>query len=269
MPILDSNEKITPRSVVRHRPIIEGTAPYAKASASIRNTGEPVTNVPPLTQRASRPRTADVLEQEDEWELRRDIYTTNDTRISSTGPIRRAVVPVGSLPKTPRPSMTYTKEKTWWQAHPLFYLGIGMMCMLLAWMALSAALGWFNTVLDDIHYGRPRTYQVDARVGHNEQTGIASHFIAINLNRHVEIIEIPGGDAAHTRIFVGPQLYGSNDDLVPVTLKFVDVNGDHKPDMLVDFQGTQLVYINDQGSFRPMTAAEHDQVEQFLQQHHP
>ena len=32
-----------------------------------------------------------------------------------------------------------------------------------------------------------------------------------------------------------PQLYGTGADLVPVTLKFEDVNGDHLPDMIVMF----------------------------------
>jgi hypothetical protein len=144
-----------------------------------------------------------------------------------------------------------------------------MIVMLLLWTVLSAIFGWVTTVLDDIHYGRPRTFQTDAWVGHNEQTGIPSHFIAINLNRHLEIIEIAGGDAAHTHIYTGPQLYGANDDLAPVTLKFIDVNGDHKPDMLVSFQGSRLVFINDQGGFRPLLPSERAPVEQFLQRTQP
>ncbi len=47
------------------------------------------------------------------------------------------------------------------------------------------------------------------------------------------MIEFPGGDAVHARIYLGPQLYGSGSDLVPVTLSFVDVSGHHQPDMLV------------------------------------
>ncbi len=60
--------------------------------------------------------------------------------------------------------------------HPLLYLGVGMLGMLVLWMLLSAALGWFNTTLDDFRYGRPRTFQTDAWVGHNEQNGVKSHF---------------------------------------------------------------------------------------------
>ena len=140
-----------------------------------------------------------------------------------------------------------------------------MLAMLALWTLLISAIAWYNTTMDDIHYGRPRTFQVDAFVGHNESTGMPSHFIAINLHGHIEVIEFPGGDAAHARIYVGPELYTSGNDLVVVTLKFIDVNGDHKPDMIVSFQGSQVVFINDQGTFRPLRPEERHQVEQFLQ----
>jgi hypothetical protein len=142
---------------------------------------------------------------------------------------------------------------------------MGMIVMLILWALLSMVFGWLTTLSDDLRYGRPRTFQTDAWVGHNEQTGVPSHFVAINLNRHIEVIEIQGGDAAHTRIYSGPQLYGATDDLVPVTLSFVDVNGDHRLDMLVNFQGSRMVFINDGESFRPLLPAERQPVEQFLQ----
>jgi len=130
-------------------------------------------------------------------------------------------------------------------------------------MVLSAWTTW----QDDIHYGRPRTFQCDAVVGHADSPQNPSHFIALNLHGRIEIIELPGGDAAHARVYLGPQLYGTDADLVPVTLSFIDVNGDQQPDMIIHFQGTQVVFINDQGSFRPLRPDERAPVEQFLQQH--
>jgi hypothetical protein len=82
---------------------------------------------------------------------------------------------------------------------------------------------------------------------------------------HVEIIEIAGGDPAHTHIYNGPQLYGPDADLAPVTLNFVDMNGDHKPDMIVTFQESRIIFINDHDTFRPMLPTERSQVEQALQ----
>jgi hypothetical protein len=94
-----------------------------------------------------------------------------------------------------------------------------------------------------------------------------SHFIALNLHGRIEVIEFPGGDGSKARIYLGPQLYGTDADLLLVTLTFVDVNGNHRPDMIVRFQNTQIVFINDQGGFRPATPDEFHAVERYLQQH--
>jgi len=60
-------------------------------------------------------------------------------------------------------------------------------------------------------------------------------------------------------------LYGSDADLIPVTLSFIDVNSDKKLDMMITFQGTHVVFINDQGGFRPLRQEEREGVERFLQ----
>jgi len=152
---------------------------------------------------------------------------------------------------------------------------------MLATLALIAVLSivttWFTTTLNDLRYGRPRTFQVDAYVGHNEPPGMPSHFLAVNLHGRIEIIELPGGDASHARIYIGPQLYGSDADLIPVTLSFIDVNGDHKPDMIINFHSIgwlgfsnaeqHLVYINENGGFRPAQPDELPAVEHYLKQH--
>jgi len=52
-----------------------------------------------------------------------------------------------------------------------------------------------------------------------------------------------------------------------VTLSFVDVNGNHHPDMIIHFQDTNIVYMNDQEGFRPANASEIQAVEQYLKQH--
>ena len=228
MPELTAAEKIAPRSVLRHRPL--GTT---RAQSSI----------PPVAQRASRLR-PQAKAQDDE-----------DTQGRTTG------VQTGQ----PR------------RVHPLLYLGVGMLVMLAVGTGLSFVVPWAHTTLDDLRYGHPRTFQVDAFVGHNEQAGMPTHFIALNLNRHIMIIELPGGDPAHARIYSGPVLYGSGDDLVPITLNFADVNGDHKPDMIIHlhYQGwfgfsdseQDMVFINENGGFRPAHPDELPEIERYLQQH--
>lgn len=135
--------------------------------------------------------------------------------------------------------------------HWLVFAGIAMFIMILGWLVFSALGSWWQTTQDDWHYGRPRTFQVDQVVGHNDSAATPSHFIAMNLNRHILIIEIPGGDPSKTRMFSGPTLLGPGQDLTPVTLTFRDVNGDGKPDMIVNIQDTHVIYLNVNGTFQP------------------
>lgn len=135
--------------------------------------------------------------------------------------------------------------------HWLIFVGLSMFVMIVGWLMFSALSNWWTTTQDDWHYGRPRTYQVEAVVGHGDSKANPSHFIAINLNRHIAVIEIPGGDVSKTRIFNGPTLIGPGQDLTPVTLSFQDVNGDGKLDMVVNVQDTHFVFLNEKGTFVP------------------
>src|SRR6266487_4661311 len=58
----------------------------------------------------------------------------------------------------------------------------------------STRMGTSARHLDIWHYGYPRTYQTDAVVGHGDSLAHPSHFIAINLDGHLEVIELSGGD---------------------------------------------------------------------------
>ncbi|MBV8695560.1 MAG: hypothetical protein JO125_00420 [Chloroflexi bacterium] len=242
MPVLATEDKIAPKSILRHRPIGDGKT-------------DAITTGAPIVPRASRSRASDTVEEVVEWQK------DDQKGVGQNKPAaRRVAPPPKSSPTMPRSKKPPLQGHGQQQIHPLLYLGIGMLAMLVLWMALSALFGWFATTLDDLHYGRPRTFQTDAWVGHNEQTGVPSHFIALNLHGRIEVIELPGGDGTRARIYVGPQLYGSGSDLVPVTLSFKDVNGDHKPDMIVHFEGNYVVFINDQGGFRPPQPSEHYSV---------
>ncbi len=132
----------------------------------------------------------------------------------------------------------------------LLPVGLGMILMLFVVVLGQWVLGWVQTSWDDLHYGRPRTFQMDAFVGH-ETGSVPSHFIALNLQGQVEIIELPGGDATHARMYLGPHMYGEGSDLVPVTLRFVEGVHPHHPDMLILFQNTQVVFRNAGGTFAP------------------
>lgn len=132
---------------------------------------------------------------------------------------------------------------------PLVPVLIGAVVTILLVMALTAFSSWWRVYQDDLHYGRPRTSQIDAVVGQGDSQTNPTHFIFLNLRRHVQIIEIPGGDASKTRIFVGPVLFGDGQDLTPVTGETRDVNGDGKPDLVVHIGDQQIVYLNDGTTF--------------------
>ncbi len=141
-------------------------------------------------------------------------------------------------PPAPRPRVPW-----------LLWAGVAILIMLLGYVAVSVLGSWWQTTQDDWHYGRPRTFQIDAVVGHGDSPAHPSHFIVLNLQGRIEVIEFPGADPTHARLYLGPMLLGKGADLAPVTLSFQDVNGDGRPDMLIHVQDSTFVFLNDPGGF--------------------
>jgi hypothetical protein len=139
---------------------------------------------------------------------------------------------------------------------PWLTLLLGMALMALLVVGVGKFGTWWQIHQDDVTYGRPRTFQLDAVVGHNDSASNPTHFIFMNLNRHVIIIEMPGGDASHARVYLGPVLFGDGQDLTPVTGEIKDVNGDGKPDLVVFIQDQRIVFINTGSAFRPLQPGE-------------
>lgn len=156
----------------------------------------------------------------------------------------------GIASKAIAPSMS--KGVRYARRFPLVAIILGMTMMALLAFTLSTIGSWWQMHQQDITYGRPRTFQVDAVVGHNDSMANPSHFMFLNLNRHVIIVEIPGGDSSKARIYNGPTLFGDGQDLTPVTAEFKDVNGDGRLDMIVHIQDQTLVYLNDGTQFQPL-----------------
>lgn len=157
----------------------------------------------------------------------------------------------GGLPSTaPTKSATSTpKTRSYPHAHPLVLVGLAMAATVILMIMFQIALSMVTTTYDDLKFGRPRTYQVDAVVGHNDSAAHPTHLVAMNLGGHIEILEIPGGDASHARMLVGPILSGDGADLAPVTLQQVDRQGNHHPDLLVQCGSVEVWFKNEQGGF--------------------
>lgn len=183
-------------------------------------------------------------------------YTQGNTRFN----VKYAAPPQRPAPLKRHPVATdevvIRKRRQKEGMHWMVFMGVGMLVMLVLWILGIAALNWVNSERDTMTYGYPRMFQTDYVVGHNDSSSNPSHFIALNLNRHVEVIELLGGDGSHARIYMVVTLVGDGQELTPVTLSFKDVNNDGKPDMLIHIGDQTLVYINDNGQFRPVKPGE-------------
>jgi hypothetical protein len=137
------------------------------------------------------------------------------------------------------------------RVHWLVFVGLAMFIMIIGWVILTAIGSWWQTKMDDIRYGFPRTFQTDANVGHN---GRVSHFICLNLQGEVEVIETQRDhpDASKIyRVVVLPQ----DQDHVPVTISFQDINGDGKLDGLVLVGGSEIPMYNNGTGFQSQPPA--------------
>src|SRR5438552_9642013 len=94
--------------------------------------------------------------------------------------------------------------------HWSFILGFGMILALALWIGASEALAWWNNHQLDSLYGMPRTYQTDAIVYPSDTSDHPSHYIFLNLNGTVMIVELPHGDPTHAKIYKGNMLYAVN-----------------------------------------------------------
>jgi hypothetical protein len=134
--------------------------------------------------------------------------------------------------------------------HWSVYLVSGMATMTTLVIGLYSLGSWWQHVQDDWTYGMPRTYQVDAVVGHNHDSrSHPSHFLAVNLKGHLEVFELPAGDPTRVRVFLGPTIVGTGADQVVVTISFTDVNHDGTPDMVIHYGESEEVFSNKGGTF--------------------
>lgn len=135
------------------------------------------------------------------------------------------------------------------QVHWLLILGIGMILMLGLYLGINWVGNWWANHQLDAAYGFPRAYQTDAIVYSGDTASNPSHYIFLNLNGTVEIIELPHGDSAHARIYKGSGLFSGNAPFIPATDEFRNGNG--KVEMLVHIQNQVMLYINDGTQCKP------------------
>lgn len=145
----------------------------------------------------------------------------------------------------PDPKQTRLLRRSGFRPTWLLYAIVSVLVMLVGWQVFSHVGQWWSAQRDDWTYGRPRTFQIDAVVGHNgDSPAHPSHFIALNLNREVIVIELPAGDPAKAILYSGGTLIGDGQDLIPITLSFEDRNHDRKPDLNIHIGDQVIVFLN-------------------------
>jgi hypothetical protein len=106
--------------------------------------------------------------------------------------------------------------------------------------------------MNQLQYGFPRLSQVDANIGHGTSKAPTTRFLALNNHGLIEVVEVPTGtpgkDDLH--LYLVAQLGGTQAEQAPVTVSFEDVNGDHKPDMVVTCSGNKFILYNDGHRFQ-------------------
>jgi hypothetical protein len=133
--------------------------------------------------------------------------------------------------------------------HGTVYVGLTLLCMLVGFIVFSALTTWWQHTDDYLHYGMPRTSQMDAVVGHQDSAAHPSHFLALKLGGRLSVIEMQGGDLGKTVSYVGPVIYGQGADLVAVTLSVAhDQQG--KPELVLHYQNNEVIlYDGKDGKF--------------------
>src|SRR5260221_352693 len=92
------------------------------------------------------------------------------------------------------------KRRGW---HPLWYLGLGMIVMLVLWVGLSWLMNWWYTTQNDMTYTKAfRTFFLVYAVGHNNDSGENRFFFIDKKNRgNIFSFESPADDASKTVIY--------------------------------------------------------------------
>lgn len=172
----------------------------------------------------------------------------------------------GRHTSTSAPRRTVPPARTRRRIPALFFVSLGLVVTQLLWVGITQLVSWGTNELNTLKYGDPRTFQIDEVVGGDDSTRHPSHFLAVNLRGQVTILGFPAGDPGRVRVLATTSILSPNAAQAVVTLAFIDVNHNGRPDMLIYIDGVESVLVNDQGTFRPPTPVEQQQVLNELRQ---
>src|SRR5436305_2064670 len=114
--------------------------------------------------------------------------------------------PQTNVPQLPQQAQFRQKKSSWLAGrHPLFYIGSVCVLFILGWFLIGALISWVSVTIDDVHYGRPRTFQTDIDVGH----GGLSHFTVENVGGRLTAYDLRNHDLPKANIYARPMRVGA------------------------------------------------------------
>ena len=225
MPVLDTERTAMPRSVLRYRPI------HVDAQ---NHPGQPVVR------------------------SRRNIPDARQTVAPfAPGDLGQEETPRRSRPATRQAAPVIRPQRHF---HPLFWLGLGLLALVLGWIGLNQAVTWGTGELNTLQYGTTRTFQMDAFLGNGDSQAHPSHLLALNLNGEILLEVFPSGDVSHVQSYILTTLTGPGSDEVVVTIQLFDPGHTGKPDLIIHVGEIESLLVSAQGSFRPPTPEERQQL---------
>lgn len=129
--------------------------------------------------------------------------------------------------------------------HWMTFVGLFLLTMIAGWIAFTLLGNWWNAKQLDWKYGNPRTFQIDQFVGHGDSPDHPNHFIALNVDGTIEVIELNMINPKADHIYV---ITTVSDSTTPVTVSFRDLNHDGKVDLLVTIGGSYTVMLLSDGT---------------------
>lgn len=232
MPVLDPERATMPRSALRYRPVAtdDQARPGTPVVRSRRSRSDARATAAPVEP--------DELEEEDNRSRRR-------------APVVR---------KPPAPAQQKRRR------HPLLLVILGLLLAIALWIGCEQLVTWGTNELNTWRYGAFPTSQMDAVLDNGDTSAHPSHLLVLNLHGEIILEVFPHGDVSHLQSYTLTTLTGPGSEQAVVSMQLFDPYHTHKPDLIIHVGDMEDLLINDQGSFRPPTPAERQQLVPLLQQ---
>jgi hypothetical protein len=159
----------------------EGSAIHITYPRASRQTQDKVTTE--RYRQPSRPTIPDEELLDDGWSVRKT--HTSAVRVDDTYSPRNAPRDMDNPKRT---QLVRPRRFDRWTL--VTWLCIGIIVMVGGWWLFSTVANWWTNWQNDLHYGNPRTYQTDQFVGQGDSPTMPDHFLAVNLNGRVVVVQL-------------------------------------------------------------------------------